>query len=104
MYVAVIIVAVVGLLWWRFLKTYGKIDFWNVVRKHPNEAYEWFMTDDAWIVTDPNDPQSSPPENKDEWNGPSWLFVPMLGGKRIGIYGRYQDMEESMQRFMQRYS
>ena len=103
MFEAAVIIGFLGFLYWKLLKA-GGFDFWKVAGKHPDEAYDWFMADDAWRVVDPEDTMSLPPEPKTDWDGPNWLYVPKLGGRRVTIYGKAGRAKASQRRFIEKYS
>ncbi len=96
------VLVLVGIWYW--LSKLGSYDFWKVAAKHPNEAYDWFMVDGAWAVVDPDDPMSMRPEPREEYDGPNWLWIPKLGGRRISIWGRIDSFEASQKRFIARMS
>ena len=72
----------------------GKLRFWKLAARFPNEAYEWFLREDCWEV-DPTEPL----EPRSEWCGPFKLAVPQLGWRVVRIYGRVGEMEGSQEEF-----
>lgn len=85
-------------VWFIFFRK-GNIGFWKLASKYPNEAYDWFMKEDCWIVIEPQSGQIDKPD-PNEFNGPFRLNVPKLGGKVVTIYGRFDEIEESQERFL----
>jgi hypothetical protein len=76
--------------------------FWKLAAEIPDKAYEWFLNDPCWAIYDPPSGKIEQPDLK-EYNGPCFLHVPSLG-RRIKVYGKFDSMEESQKRFMDRYS
>ncbi len=92
--------AVVG--GWYALYRAGNPAFWRLVARYPNDAYEWFMAEDCWVVVDPQDPSSREPAPRSDFDGPFLLWVPKLGGKKLRIYGQHAMIEESERQFIER--
>ena len=99
MFEAAVVVGFLAFLLWKLLRA-GRYDFWKVVGQHPDEAYDYFTANDEWVVVDPRDPYARPPEPRSDWNGPTTFFVPRLGGRRINVYGKWEGMKGSQDRFM----
>ncbi len=99
-----IILFIIGIAFavWFIVLRQGKIGFWKLAAKYPNEAYDWFMNEDCWVIIDPQSGLTKKPELRD-FNGPFWLLVPKLGGRKVTIYGRFDEIEESQKRFMELY-
>ena len=70
--------------------------------KYPDEAYEWFIKEDCWVVIDPQSGSTETPALED-YNGPFRLCVPKLNGKMVTIYGRFDEIEDSQERFLKLY-
>lgn len=75
--------------------------FWKVVSELPDEAYDWFTEDPCWSIYDPANGQSVKP-NLNDYNGGFPVYVPKLG-RRITVYGRFDQIAESEHRFLARY-
>lgn len=73
----------------------GRLSFWKLAAKLPDQAIEFMSSDPAWII--PGD-SGVPPR----YVGPFLLSVPSLG-RTIKIYGNPDRIEESQARFIQRY-
>ena len=45
---------VLGLIWLIFLRVRAPKppDFWKLAARRPNEAYDWFISHDGWVVVD----------------------------------------------------
>lgn len=80
----------------------GSPNFWKLASKHPDEAYDWFMSDDAWTVVQPGD-QARKPDPSSDYAGPFFLWIPKLGGQRITIYGHHERMRHSQEQFSARF-
>ncbi len=100
--IILIVICAVAVLWY-FLYRAGNPGFWKVAAKYPDEAYDWFMSEDCWIVVDPESPSSQKPEPRGEFTGPFVLWVPKLGDRRVAVYGRHDRIEESQRRFTENY-
>ena len=47
----IVIVLIAGAaIYWFFILRPGRLDFWRVVAKHPDAAYEHFKSDHCWRV------------------------------------------------------
>lgn len=90
-------IAVAILLWW-FYERQGKLSFWKLAARYPEEAYQFFMQEDCWFVDDVPEGVS-----KDDVMGPFKLMVPSLG-RLIAVYALADRIEESQERFKQRFS
>jgi hypothetical protein len=100
-----IAVAILVFLYWIIILRPGRLDFWKLAGKYPDEAYDLFMSEDCWKVFEenpPDDHQSIVP--KEDWTGPFRLMIPKLGNKTIHVLGRYPICEESQNEFMTRHS
>ena len=75
--------------------------FWNLVSKIPDDAYQWFLKEEAWDVVDPVRANNGPPEPSQAYSGPYLLSVPCLGNRNIRVYGRNDSIEDSQRRFLE---
>ena len=90
----------VGLAWLIYLRSRVKTpDFWKLVARKPDQAYDWFVSHDGWAVVDFHRRRHQKPKGVDV-EGPFILRVPKLGGKRVAIYGLRGLMEESQEAFI----
>ncbi len=89
-----------ALVLWYALYRIGRPRFWRVASKHPDEAYDWFVREQCWIVVDPDDADPDKPEPRSDYSGPFMLWVPKLGWKRVIIYGKHDEIEDSERRFL----
>lgn len=103
MTILAIVIAAIALVWYLAVRA-GKSSFWKTVSRSPNEAYEWFRTEDCWVVVDPADPSSRPPNPRQTYSGPFRLSVPKLGGRVITIYGRTDEITDSQDRFLRKHN
>ncbi len=87
-----------------FLKRHGRLDFWKILARDPDRAYEylkehpntWFVIDSESSAFTFDQMQKLDPNFKDKWTGPYRLAVPSIG-KTIKIYGNvdtYQKEQE----------
>ena len=90
-----------GLTWLIYLRSRIKTpDFWKLVARHPDQAYEWFVSHDGWVVVDFHQRHHQKPKGSNV-EGPFILRVPRLGGKRVAVYGLRGLMEDSQEAFIQ---
>ena len=100
-----ILIALLGaaLLYWLFILRPGRLDFWRLVGKHPDLAYDFFKSRDCWQVFEDGLPADHgrlfPPA---EWVGPFRLCVPKLANKMVHIFGRASDYEDSQNELINR--
>ena len=83
-----------------FLQQTGRRRFWRMVAKHPDEAYEFFLTTNCWRVEDGINDASQPSRHEETWAGPFYLQVPSLGGKVVVLYGEQGRYEASQDLFL----
>jgi hypothetical protein len=97
----VIAFAVVIVTWvvWRM----GRLDFWKAAASMPDEAYDWFMSDDCWVVQDPTLGTTGKPDPKSAYTGPFSIWIPKLGDRRVVVYGLRDQIEASQQRFLEQH-
>lgn len=98
----IVIVLIAGAaIYWFFILRPGRLDFWRVVAKHPDAAYEHFKSDHCWRVFEeqlPENYRSLVP--KSEWVGPFQFIVPKLGNKTMYIFGKHPTFEKSQNDFL----
>lgn len=75
----------------------GNITFWKLVKKHPFQAYEFFINNDCWFVIYPNDLDIKPSDG--EWTGPFFVIMPQIG--RLKIYGKVGEFEKKQEEFVE---
>ena len=91
-----------GFLYWLFVLRPGRLDFWRVTARHPDAAFDHLKAASCWKVFEeglPDNYRSIVP--KPEWVGPFKLSVPKLGGRLINVFGKYPELEQSQNEFMQ---
>ena len=64
------------LLWRSVMVRHGALGFWQVAARIPDEAFDWFVSDDTWTVVDPGQPGAESLRSRDELVGPFKLAVP----------------------------
>lgn len=72
-------------------------EFWNLAAKLPDEAYEWFKSEECWYL----DLQEAKNQGVDT-AGPFRLSIPSLG-RSIQVWGDSSRYEDSQNRFVQLY-
>lgn len=77
-----------------FYNRLGKLSFWKLAAKFPEQTLEYVSNDRAWVVLLGSE---SPPGAG--FTGPFLLPVPSLG-KTLKLYAREDQIEESQQRFI----
>jgi hypothetical protein len=100
-----IAIAVLVFLYWFFILRPGRLDFWKIANKYPDEAYDFIQSEDCWMIFEdnlPNDYQSTVP--KENWTGPFRLLIPKLGNRFIYIFGKYPDFKNSQNDFINKIS
>ncbi len=95
---ALLLVAVVAVVWYLIEKPQRR-DFWKLAARHPDNAYDWFISHEGWIVVDPETGRAQPPRGP-EYTGPFVLWVPKLGGRRVLVYGKQSEVEQSQEAFI----
>jgi len=94
------IIIIIILYWFLILKP-RRLNFWKIVHKFPDDAYDLFISNRCWKVFQdalPLDYLSIVPEK--DWIGPYRLQVPKLGNKLIYVFGKYPDCEPSQKEFV----
>ncbi len=94
-----IVLAILVFMYWLIILRPGRLNFWKIASKYPNEAYDLFVSEECWKVFEENVPdnhQSIVPN----WTGPFRLTVPKLGNKMIHVFGKYPDFQKSQNDFM----
>lgn len=79
----------------------GMPTFWKLTRKHPVEAYDFFLSNDCWFVVDGVN-NTEPPKDRKNWDGPFTLFLPNIKN-RIKVYGKSPYYEKSQEEFVRLY-
>ena len=75
----------------------GRLSFWKLASKIPDQAFDWFRDDPAWAIVQKG---QHPPEPRSDFDGPFTLAIPRLG-TTIRIYGRQNEYEASEQKFLE---
>jgi len=78
----------------------SNVTFWMKVRDYPDFAYDWFKSNDNWIVTNELFADANQLLEKKRWVGPFRLCVPKLNGKIVKIYGKADDYEKAQDEFL----
>jgi len=98
-----ILIATVVLLilyWLLFLRP-RRVDFWETVRRHPDEAYDFFIKRQCWKVFVGSLPVGYDKiVPKEYWAGPNQIRVPKLGGRIIYVFGKLPECEQSQMEFL----
>ena len=100
--VSIAAVPVVILLYCLLTSRQKSFPFWKLASEIPDQAYEWFLNDPCWVIYDPPSGKNEEPD-RNEYNGGFYLYVPSLG-RKITVYGKFDLIEESEKRFIDRYS
>lgn len=90
--------AALPIIWWLLFHR-RRPDFWKLVARYPDKAYDWFLDHDEWLVVDPEARTGQPPSGR-EFDGPFLVWVPKLGGRRVLVYGRRGKMDDSQTSFL----
>jgi hypothetical protein len=104
MYWMIFALIIAILLFYIFLKRRGNFDFWKLIAKFPDEAYDFFINEGSWIVfveKPGTNFQDALPEG--EWDGPFRLVVPSIN-RIVYIFGRVPDYHESQKEFKKRFA
>ncbi len=94
-------IAILLLVYFLFLKKGGRLDFWKVVAKYPDYAYDFFQMGDCWLIFKEKPAtgyKSAFPAG--DWDGPFFLRVPKLGGRMITVFGSVPDYEKAQEQFL----
>lgn len=93
---------VLFLLWRTVMVRYGGLGFWQVAARSPDDAYDWFLSDDTWTVVDPVQPGAEPAMRSgddDDLLGPFKLAVPKLDTV-VKVVARADRIDASQAAFM----
>ena len=96
-----LLIAVLIFLYWLFILRPGRVDFWKIASKYPDDAYDFFKSKECWKVFEgdlPVDYRSIVP--KEDWTGPFRLSIPKIGNRMIHVFGKYPDFEQSQNEFV----
>ena len=99
--IIIVIAVIAGFLYYRFiLVKHGNLKFWKFVNAHPEEAYSFFMDNDAFVIFD-NKPIDGYKANlpSGDWDGPFKIYVPSKY-KVVTIYGRHPEFQIAQKDFM----
>jgi len=99
----ILILAIVAFFYWLFILRPGRLDFWKIASKFPDEAYDFFKSQKCFKVFEgslPDDYRSIVP--KEDWTGPFRLWVPKLDGKKIFVFGKNSEIEQAQNEFLSR--
>lgn len=96
---ALIIVILLNVVYafWKYFRD-DSLPFWNLVKMYPNEAYEWFLQEKCWVMYGPDD---NPVRPAKDYTGPFWLYIPMLGWRKVTLYCEAIEIELSQKRFVE---
>ncbi|MEQ9010500.1 hypothetical protein [Algiphilus sp.] len=78
-----------------FFSLAGRLSFWKLASKIPNEALEHFEREYAWVFANNS-------ERPTGWSGPYYLPVPDIGCT-VELYANPEKIEEYQSRFMEQY-
>jgi len=87
-------------LYWYWILRPKSLNFWRLVGKHPDVAYDYFISKDCWKVFEndlPHNYKDLVPSN--EWTGPFRLWVPKLGNRMIIVFGKRNNIHYSQNEF-----
>jgi hypothetical protein len=98
LFVALVLIALVAVAWY-LIERPQRRDFWKLAARHPDNAYDWFISHEGWVVVDPQSWRAPKPQAA-EYTGPFVLWVPKLGGRRVLVYGRREEVKESQEAFI----
>ena len=78
----------------------GKLSFWRLAAKKPDEVFRMIYDNhEVWVV-DNGSPDTWKGINKEEYSGPFRLYVPALNQVVI-IYGKADRIEQEQERIME---
>lgn len=98
--VLISLILIGGSVVWYLVYRAGNPTFWKVAASNPDAAYEWFVEEDCWVVIEPETPSGRPPPPRRLFTGPFFLIVPKTGGRRVALYCRHDQIEDSQSRFL----
>jgi len=78
-----------------FFSFSGRLSFWKLASKLPNEALEHFEKGSAWVFADDT-------ERPNGFSGPYYLPVPSIG-RTVKLYADPDRIEESQSSFIEQY-
>jgi hypothetical protein len=96
-------IAIAVFLYWVLILRPGGLSFWRVVARHPDAAYDHFMSEGCWNVFENDIPEADRSVYPSaEWDGPFRLWVPKLG-RQVIVFGRVGEYERSQSEFSRRF-
>lgn len=88
----------------RGVRTPGVLQFWKIVAKEPDYAYDFFRRSEIWETREHPLPANFEEEFPSlQWAGPFDLYVPAIG-KRICIFGKEPDYRKSQEEFIKTFN
>jgi hypothetical protein len=94
-------IAILLIICYLSLKRRGSLDFWKIVAKYPDYAYDFFQMGDCWLIFNEKPATGYKSEFPDgEWDGPFLLRVPKLGGRMVTVFGRVPDYQLAQEQFL----
>jgi hypothetical protein len=77
-------------------------EFTKLIRKYPNEAYDWFKQDsDCWKIYEGGLPSNYKNEIPSKRMRPLCLIVPKIGNRIVYYFGKFPECRESEKRFIE---
>jgi len=99
----IILIILAAAFYFIFLKRHGRLDFWKILSKDPDGAYEYLKEHpNIWFVIDSDSSSFTfnqmklNPKFKDDWTGPYYLAVPSIG-RTIKIYGNIDNYQKEQE-------
>lgn len=87
------------LLWRSVMVRHGNLGFWQVAARMPDEAFDWFVSDDTWTVVVPEHRRAESMRAGHDLVGPFKLAVPKAGGV-VTLFADAERVEASQAAFM----
>lgn len=104
MYWILLVIVIGALAYYLFLKKQGNLDFWKLVAKFPDDAYDFFEGEECWVTfieqSEGGYQNALPPG---DWDGPFRAAVPKIS-RVINVFGRVPDYHDSQKIFMRKFS
>jgi hypothetical protein len=87
-----ILVIILLIIAWNLLilrDVISNMTFYNLVKRHPHEAYSYFISNDSWHVAHPGKAKNLP---DGKWRWQFFLYVPNIGN--VKIYCKQDSLEQ----------
>jgi len=86
-------------LWRSVMVRHGALGFWQVAARIPDQAFDWFASDDTWTIVDPGQEGTESLRSRDDLVGPFKLAVPKAG-RVVTLFADAERIDASQAAFL----